>query len=217
MAMPWSLGKAKAAAIRADETGRATAKLTELFDTCFRIQREACEAAGRHIPLIVENVKGAQPWVGRARWAFGSFFLWGDVPALMPIQRYHQRLKVRSGEQWNVNRSNFTGTLGWDDGFKSSGIDWSDQTKRGQYFTRIVGIQAMEDVKTPGMKHGVFGPGGFQQLHVDGIKHSASGEAWFDTGPAPLSSKSVSRKAASAMIAKIPLVLARHIAATYRP
>jgi hypothetical protein len=57
----------------------------ELFEACFRIQREACEAAGRHIPLIVENVRGAQKWVGRARWNFGSFYLWGDVPALMPL------------------------------------------------------------------------------------------------------------------------------------
>src|ERR1700688_2243560 len=57
----------------------------ELFETCFRIQREACEAAGRHIPMVVENVRGAQKWVGRARWNFGSFYLWGDVPALMPM------------------------------------------------------------------------------------------------------------------------------------
>jgi hypothetical protein len=55
-----------------------------LFEACFRIQREACEAAGRHIPLIVENVRGAQKWVGRSRWSWGSFYLWGDVPALMP-------------------------------------------------------------------------------------------------------------------------------------
>ena len=38
-----------------------------LFEACFRIQREACEAAGRHIPLVVENVRGAQKWVGRSR------------------------------------------------------------------------------------------------------------------------------------------------------
>src|SRR6185437_193363 len=38
----------------------------------------------RYIPLIVENVRGAQPWVGKARWNFGSYYLWGDVPALMP-------------------------------------------------------------------------------------------------------------------------------------
>jgi len=84
MAMPWSKAKAKAAAIRADETGAALDRLNRLFNACFRIQREACEAAGRHIPLIVENVRGAEPWVGRARWNYGSFYLWGDVPALMP-------------------------------------------------------------------------------------------------------------------------------------
>jgi hypothetical protein len=56
----------------------------ELFDACFRIQREASAAAGRPIPLVVENVKGAQPWVGRAAWHYGSYYLWGDVPALMP-------------------------------------------------------------------------------------------------------------------------------------
>lgn len=35
--------------------------------------------------IVVENVRGAQPWVGRARRNFGSFYLWGDVLALMPI------------------------------------------------------------------------------------------------------------------------------------
>ncbi len=72
-AMPWKRAKALPPP---DNT---------LFNECFRIQREACEAAGRHIPLIVENVRGAQPYVGRARWNYGSFYLWGDVPALMPI------------------------------------------------------------------------------------------------------------------------------------
>lgn len=73
-AMPWKKAKALPPPDNA------------LFEACFRIQREACEAAGRHIPLVVENVRGAQPWVGRARWNFGSFYLWGDVPALMPTQ-----------------------------------------------------------------------------------------------------------------------------------
>lgn len=84
MAMPWKLAKAKAAAIRADKTGKKLEELNALFNACFRIQREACEAAGRHIPMIVENVRGAEPWVGRARWNYGSFYLWGDIPALMP-------------------------------------------------------------------------------------------------------------------------------------
>jgi hypothetical protein len=72
-AMPWKRAKALPPPDNA------------LFDSCFRIQREAIEAAGRHIPLVVENVKGAQPWVGRARARYGSFYLWGDVPALLPI------------------------------------------------------------------------------------------------------------------------------------
>lgn len=84
MAMPWSLAKAKAAAVRADTTGAELERLNQLFNACFRIQREAGEAAGRHIPLVVENVRGAIPWVGRSRASFGSYHLWGDVPALMP-------------------------------------------------------------------------------------------------------------------------------------
>src|SRR5580704_3597985 len=50
----------------------------DLFRACFRIAAEADR------PIIVENVKGAQRFVGRARWHFGSYYLWGDVPALMP-------------------------------------------------------------------------------------------------------------------------------------
>jgi hypothetical protein len=36
------------------------------------------------VPIVVENVCGAQKWVGRAKWHYGSFYLWGDVPAIMP-------------------------------------------------------------------------------------------------------------------------------------
>jgi hypothetical protein len=72
-AMPWKRAKALPPP---DNT---------LFEACFRIKREASEAAGRDIPLIVENVRGAQKWVGRARWNYGSFYLWGDVPAIMPV------------------------------------------------------------------------------------------------------------------------------------
>jgi len=56
----------------------------ELFETQFRIQHEAVAAAGRPIPMVVENVRNAQRYVGRARWNCGSYYLWGDVPALMP-------------------------------------------------------------------------------------------------------------------------------------
>lgn len=91
MAMPWKRGKQIAAALRGlgdfperYRGSRTVEQLNALFGACFRIQKQASEAAGQHIPLIVENVKGAQPWVGRAAWSFGSYYLWGDVPALMP-------------------------------------------------------------------------------------------------------------------------------------
>jgi len=91
MSLPWSRGKQIMQALRGKDKfpdnykgSRSLEELNKLFDACFRIQREACEAAGRHIPIVVENVRGAQPWVGRSRWAYGSFHLWGDVPALMP-------------------------------------------------------------------------------------------------------------------------------------
>ena len=144
MAMPWSLAKAKAAAIRADKTGQMQADLTRLFDACFRIQREACEAAGRHIPMVVENVRGAQPWVGRAAWNMGAFYLWGDVPALMPVAVDMSGRKL---------------------GLKQGGTWWHDEGS----ISRTTG------------------------------------------------SKSPARKAASAMIAKIPFALSRHIAEVYRP
>lgn len=74
-AMPWRRAKALGPPLLG----------IELFEAQFRIQREACEAAGRHIPMIVENVRGAQPWVGRAPWNYGSYYLWGDIPAIMPV------------------------------------------------------------------------------------------------------------------------------------
>ncbi len=214
MAMPWRRAKAKAAAIRADKTGKELERLNRLFNACFHIQREASDAAGRNIPLIVENVKGAQPWVGRARWSFGSFYLWGDVPALMPMA------SVR----------------------KSSGMNWSDRTKHGQDFTRVAGEQAIKNNggswfnvahntasgkgqnpdgrKMSAIPHIRNGESHTKHLtnlaEHRGVKHQDSGEIWFDTGPASLPSKSPRRKMASAMIAKIPFALSSHIAATFR-
>jgi hypothetical protein len=89
-AMPWKKAKA------------LPPPSNELFDACFRIQREAIAAAGHHIPLVVENVCGAQKWVGRARWHYGSFYLWGDVPALMPIVT--KRLAKVGGITWTGPR-----------------------------------------------------------------------------------------------------------------
>jgi len=154
MAMPWSRAKAKAAAIRADTTGAETERLNALFNSCFRIQKEACAAAGRHIPMVVENVRGAIPWVGRSRWNFGSFHLWGDVPALMPPT---------------------------DNGKKVPGFRFDGSGKSFQ-------SASVKD--------------SFGWAKESELRRNLSGSS--------------ARKAASAMIAKIPLPLSRHIAATYR-
>lgn len=232
MAMPWSLAKAKAAGIKADETGAALTKLNRLFEACFRIQREACEAAGHHIPMVVENVKGAQPWVGRAHWHFGSYFLWGDIPALMPIQRYHQRLKVKAGEQWNVNRPNFSGTNGWDEGLKNPGFrfDGSGKSFQTESVDRHVDGRKNEggswfNIGSPGQvavgqnPDGRFKPPARVSAHppAEGRKGAGAGAEWFDQNISSLPSGSQRRKAASAKIAKIPFVLSSHIARVYKP
>jgi len=99
MAMPWSRAKALAAWYREEPFATARqADLNALFLSQFRIQQEASEAAGRYIPLVVENVRGAQPWVGRSRWNYGSFHLWGDVPALMPTA--FSAVKLGGGASW---------------------------------------------------------------------------------------------------------------------
>lgn len=192
MAMPWKLAKAKAAAIRADTTGRMLADLNRLFEACFRIQKEASLAAGRHIPMVVENVRGAQPWVGRARFNYGSFYLWGDVPALMPC----------TAEQ-----------------AKNPGADWNRFRKQGDVSPHW---RVEAGNKVPGFRFDGSGRS-FQSASVDGLKlKDADGyerlhpNAFGWKSPRTTSGNVPARKQASAMIAKIPLPLARHIAAVYR-
>jgi hypothetical protein len=205
MAMPWKLAKAKAAAIRSDASGKAMEDLTRLFNACFRIRRQACDAAGHHIPLIVENVRGAVPWVGRSRWNFGSYYLWGDVPALMPIGSRLLEPKVplvnglpNNAEKPGYVRRPLNGNPSHVLGYKSSGMNWSDQTKRGQDFTRVAGRQAVDGVKGVGC----------------GFKHDAAGKRVQDVVS---NAHGKARKFASAMIAKIPEALSRHIAVVFKP
>ena len=148
-AMPWKRAKALPPP---DNT---------LFETCFRIQMEACEAAGRHIPMVVENVRGAQKWVGPAVSKYGSFYLWGDVPTLPVLA-------------------------------KKEGIKGVPHRTKGHW--------------TNPAEH-------------EGVKN---GKDWFGSGEncslqRRAGSKSSARKRASAIIAKIPSPLARHIGATFRP
>jgi len=100
MAMPWSRAKAMAAEIR-DDFWKWYA-LNELFVQPFRIAKEA------GVPLIVENVRGAEPWTGPARWHYGSFYLWGDVPALMPPNKAIKN----SRNWWSDGAGNLSATTG---------------------------------------------------------------------------------------------------------
>lgn len=126
MAMPWS--RAKAIAVEYRTGKRDVKKLTALFDACFRIQKEAIEAAGHFIPMVVENVRGAQPWVGRAKWNFGSYYLWGDVPALMPITQRSLAQKLPVGNStssmWSERPIQRLG-----DALKENGVKAGDRNK----------------------------------------------------------------------------------------
>jgi hypothetical protein len=205
MAMPWSRAKQIARALRGEDEfpepyrgSRTIADLNAIFDACFRIQREASEAAGRRIPMVVENVKGAQPWVGRAAWNFGSFYLWGDLPALMP--------SVSGGQKFNPDGSAH-GQGSWfavagskNRGAKNSGGSWFNIGSPGQ---KVTGNNPVHE--------------GVKQAGISGPRNNGKGDRWFQDGAAQHGSKSKARKEASAKIAKIPLALSSHIARVYLP
>ena len=237
MAMPFSRGKKIAAEYRSGV--RSIDDLNALFNACFRIQREACEAAGRHIPMVVENVKGTQPWVGPAKAHFGSFYLWGDVDMV------GDRI-IAGGLRWdsvraakrNKGKTNFH--FHEKTGLPSPSWHGAEHEKS---VARALALQGKGDPgsrKTAGVKSSTgnaalwrdrpatsrwsswhdYGEGHDQisdAVSISGTKVGGSGAAWFDSGPAALSSRSHARKAASAQIAKIPLPLSSYIARAYRP
>lgn len=237
MAMPWSKAKEKMRRILADPAEQK--RLTDLFNQCFRIQREVSEAAGCYVPMVIENVRGAQRWVGRARWNFGSYYLWGDVPALMPI--IAPRVVLKHGithrpngetnfhgykqngrnfhypEKYGIASPSFHGaehepSVKRAEGYKSQGMNWSNRELKGQDFTRIAGQQC-------GIKGVPHKPTGhWTNPEENGIKQ---GGDWFNQSQSFISrltsSKSKARKAASAQIAKIPYPLAVWIAKCFRP
>lgn len=182
MAMPWSRAKAKAAKIRCDSTGRMLDELNALFHHCFRIAEEA------GCPLIVENVKGAQPWVGHAKWHYGSFYLWGDVPALMPRTFNKSRTAPKPA--------------------------WIPCPCCDEFQCTIHQEHAFE-CPCPPIEEWTVDP--YTETPGEAIKQHGSGAVWFDTGIAKHSSRSVARKEASARIAMIPFDLAYHIGRVFLP
>lgn len=223
MAMPWSKAKEKMRKIQADPAEQKS--LTDLFNQCFRIQREVSATAGHYVPMVVENVRGAQRWVGKARWNFGSFYLWGDVPALMPIpmrgknktccppiplgKMFHETGRSISA----ITTGHIEGRKG--EGNKTVGMNWSDRSKTGQDFTRIAGQQAVQGTKLPGNNSPRLRKDrDVQRLADKGVKkrdddgYDLPGRTFGWKAPRT-QSKSNRRKQASAEIAKIPASLAQ--------
>lgn len=238
MAMPWSLAKKKAAEIREDYW--KWYELTRLFVKCFEIQLEASRAAGRHIPMIVENVRGAQSWVGRSKWRYGSFHLWGDVPALMPMTNR----AVKSA------RPNREGVMAWTTGhlegyWKSTGNaapmwkDREDSQWNASHGLKLPGNNAAprwEDREVQRLGDATKGLGSANQFRESGgsvksqywtnIDEYGNKGNWLERdkngkrllkGQRAMSSGSNARKAASAQIAMIPLPLSRWIARVFKP
>ena len=179
-----------------------------LFEACFRIQREAVEAAGRYIPLIVENVRGAQKWVGVAGWHYGSFYLWGDVPALMPIARGAHKFNPDRKATKNHGGSWFAcgprGTAGESNNAR-------DGVKIAQYINKRDGHSHTRHLTSS------FENAGTKQPGLSGVRKNGKSNSWFQDGAARHGSRSSSRKAASAIIAKIPFPLALYIAQVFKP
>jgi len=230
MAMPWTRAKQIARALRGmgefpeGYTGsRTPAELTALFDACFRIRREASIERGRTIPLVVENVCGAQRWVGRAQWHYGSYYLWGDVPALMPVTFKAHKVP---GFRFDGSGGSFQ-TASVENGVKVGGLDCSNRDRKGQAFnthaeraTKNAGGSWFNVAHNTTSGHGQNPDGRLKAAF--GVDEAVKcGGDWFGKGESSpmrmVSSKSTARKAASARIAKIPFALSRHIASVYHP
>ena len=254
MAMPWSRAKQIAGALREEidfpeeyNGPRTVAELNAPFDSCFRIQREASEAAGRYIPLVAENVKGAQPWVGIAKAHYGSFYLWGDVGSVSGAvvgtrPRFGETLRAtrrahkfnpdgtehRQGSWFKIADSVNRGANGRKvEGFNFHEYEQTGKPGRSFQSASVEGVKvAIED----GARRTDIGNGARFTTRDCGIEASVNppdestklGGSWFHgyrkgQGPRNHGSNSRGRKAASAQIAKIPEPLSRHIARIYKP
>jgi hypothetical protein len=197
----------------------------KLFWACWRIQQEACEAAGRYIPMVVENVVGAQRWIGAARWHFGSYYLWGDVPALMPPAKV---LKV-PGFNFHQHEKGQPGGKFQSAGVKSATSNiamWKDRPKdemwSGSHGQNPDGreVPVYSDPRRNGGKGAHLTNPRENEERLDATKQGGdwwNKESRANGSMAQSSSRSDSRKAASAVIARIPEPLSRHIAECFLP
>lgn len=189
-----------------------------LFWQCWRIQHEAEEASGRSIPLIVENVCGAQKWIGEARAHYGSLYLWGDIgnvggAVCGPVPKFGQLVRAEKRGQKENPDGTTHGQGSWfkiadskQRGAKNDGGSWfaiANNTTSGRG-------QNPDGRKIPGISwSGSDKPGYIAKgFNVEAAKRLRDPMA---------ASSGRGRKAASAQIAKIPQPLAQHIARVFKP
>jgi hypothetical protein len=183
MAMPWKRSKQIARALRGKGefpegyTGsRTIAELNRLFDACFRIQREASEAAGHHIPMIVENVRGAQPWVGKARAWFGSYYLFGDVGmvgkrVVAGVPRFGVSVQPMRHGGAKAPPGNASSPLWKDRAISRTGAHATPE----EADALAAWVEERDGTKVPGLDNGCWPPGGLAQGFLDAQKRNPDG------------------------------------------
>ena len=64
-----------------------------IVNTCLRLKNEINPRI-----FILENVRGAQKWLGKAILRRGPFFLWGDVVLVPTLTKYRQKQSLPSSQ-----------------------------------------------------------------------------------------------------------------------
>ncbi len=256
LAMPWSRStdpnnsKAAKALRKKWETEGPD---NRLFDACFRIQREAIEARMEdcsicgdlldarsvfacdrcYIPLIVENVRGAIPWVGPSKASYGSFHLWGDISQVgsrifAGTPGFGDTGLVVGGGS-KVPGFRFDGNGG---SFQTASVEHTGQKNSGGSWFAIANNTESGHSKNPvsvpaGQKVPAYSDprrNGGKGVHLTSPRENAEGTKiggdWFSDSNSTCrkhGSRSNARKAASAQIAKIPLALSQWIAQVFKP
>lgn len=87
---------------------------------------EACEKIARELraPLILENVRNAQKFTSKAKWHVGSFYFWGEMPALWPPIKPRKGFNKTFVGTKGLNRTNWSAR-----GAESGGRQFSSKSK----------------------------------------------------------------------------------------
>lgn len=134
---------------------------------------------------------------------YGSYHMWGDVPALMPI----------ASKVVKVPGFRFDGSGG---SLKTAATAHTEFRKINEAHRSKALAKGYGFVTVDGIKHQRIESAGIKALSPGSSHKPGSGPDWFDGGPASHASGSKSRKEASALIAKIPFRLSQYIAAHFK-